>query len=458
MMAGRDSGHLLSLADWLVTFPCSAAAPSSSSTSATAASISTRPSAPAATRAPFSPPPNCTRDRHRPRPAARSRRRRPGERGRRPADAGRGPLLQSRGGGAQPAATTRSTASCSISASRRCSSTRPSAASRSASTARSTCAWAAPARAPPTWWRTPPSAISPRSSRRSARSAMPAPSPAPSCARAREAPIAHHARAGRDRRARRACAPGRDPSGDAHVPGAAHLRQRGARRAGGRACTPPSACSRPAAGWSWSSFHSLEDRIVKIVPRRARPARRRLAPPAGSRAAGAARFRLLTGRPGRGRTTPRSPPIRARARPSCAPPSAPTRRPAARRRRAAAAAAVARRRDAGGAAMMRLLNICVIAALVAGGGLCLQDQVRVDAAGRAGRQAAHGDPARARRHRGAARGMGEARQSGAHPGAGASAISRSSRSSATQFDRLDNLPERPPDLVPPDAARSDRRR
>ena len=42
MMAGSGSGHLLSLADWPVTFPCSAAPRSNSSTSATAASTSTR--------------------------------------------------------------------------------------------------------------------------------------------------------------------------------------------------------------------------------------------------------------------------------------------------------------------------------------------------------------------------------------------------------------------------------
>ena len=41
---------MLSLADWLVIFPCSAAAPSRGSTSATAASTLTRPSAPAGSR------------------------------------------------------------------------------------------------------------------------------------------------------------------------------------------------------------------------------------------------------------------------------------------------------------------------------------------------------------------------------------------------------------------------
>ena len=50
-------------------------------------------------------------------------------------------------------ASTGPTASCSTSASPRCSSTCRSAASRSATTVRSTCAWAATARPPPTWSR-----------------------------------------------------------------------------------------------------------------------------------------------------------------------------------------------------------------------------------------------------------------------------------------------------------------
>ena len=67
---------------------------------------------------------------------------------------------------------------------------------------------------------------------------------------------------------------------------------------------------------------------------------------------------------GRRRRRPRSRAIRAPARPSCAPPSAPTRR--ARDgdvRRSAAAPAVARRRHEG-ALSMRLLNILVIGALI----------------------------------------------------------------------------------------------
>ena len=100
--------------------------------------------------------------------------------------------------------------------------------------------------------------------------------------------------------------------------------------------------------------------------------------------------------------------------------------------------------------MMRFLNICVIAALVLAAAACLQDQVRVDAAGRARRKAAPGDPAGARRDRGAARGMGKARQSGAHPGVWRSATWRLQPIDARQFDPFDHLPERPPELVPPD--------
>ena len=61
------------------------------------------------------------------------------------------------------------------------------------------------------------------------------------------------------------------------------------------------------------------------VPRRAQPHRRRVAPSAGSRGAGRRPSASSPSARSR-RTRPRSPPIRARARPSCAPPSAPTRR------------------------------------------------------------------------------------------------------------------------------------
>ena len=149
------------MADWPATFPCSAAPRSNSSTSATAASISTRPSAPAAIPRADPRRRQLQRHRHRPRPAARSP---PASTWSRRPTAGwcwsriASPISKA---WRAPAATTRSTASCSISACRRCSSTRPRAASRSGSTGRSTCAWAATGRAPPTWWRAPASAISP---------------------------------------------------------------------------------------------------------------------------------------------------------------------------------------------------------------------------------------------------------------------------------------------------------
>ncbi len=82
---------------------------------------------------------------------------------------------------------------------------------------------------------------------------------------------------------------------------------------------------------------------------------------------------------------------------------------------------------------MRLLNILVIARADRGRDLRLQDQVRLDAAGRARRQAARRDPQGAQRHRRAARRMGEAGDAVAHPGPGrapSQARSRSSRRSS----------------------------
>ena len=110
------------------------------------------------------------------------------------------------------------------------------------------------------------------------------------------------------------------------------------------------------------TFHSLEDRIVKqFLARRAgrgRAASRLLpgepAPPPPS-------FRARPGQPVTPSATRSSPPIRAPARPSCASPSAPTRRRSdATPRSGADEAAVA----AGEGLMWRLLHVLAIAALI----------------------------------------------------------------------------------------------
>ena len=144
----------------------------------------------------------------------------------------RRPLLRSRRHRARLPVTRQSTVSCSISASPPCSSTPRSAASPSASTGRSTCAWAGGARARPMSSTRRASATSPTiifvlGEERNSRAVA-----ARHRQGARRRADRDHARARRYRRLGGAVAPGRHPSGDAHVPGAAHLRQRRTRRAG----------------------------------------------------------------------------------------------------------------------------------------------------------------------------------------------------------------------------------
>ena len=184
----------------------------------------------------------------------------------------------------------------------------------------------------------------------------------------------------------------------------------------------------------------------EIFSRRAQPSRRRLAPSAGDReppadlpAAHQAADRAGRRRRSTANPRARSAKLRAAERTDAAAPAASS--AALLPRLPSLADVMGRANDA------PAQHRCDCRAR-ARGGRCLQDQVRIDAPSAAGRQAAHGDQARARRHRGAAGGMVEARQSRAHPGSGAQASWPCGRSKARQFDRLDQLPERPPELVP----------
>ena len=244
---------------------------------------------------------------------------------RRPADAGRGPLLRARRvarelgrrGGRRRRARHR----------RLVDAARPgrSAASPSGSTARSTCAWTATGRAPPTSSTALQSAISPHLRLRSARSGMPARIARAIVAARAEAPV-------RRPRSRLpsvvAASCGRSP--DKIHPATRmfqalrifvndELGELAARACRGRARAQ---ARRPARV---VTFHSLEDRIVKrfIADRcRHRPASRH-------RPEAAAQAPTFEHADASGRSrppTPRSPPIRAPVRPSCAPPIAPRRR------------------------------------------------------------------------------------------------------------------------------------
>ena len=294
-------------------------------------------------------------------------------------DAGRGALLRPRSGRCSASASPRSTASCSISAFRRCSSTRPARGfsfrldgpldMRMGATGPSAADVVAHASE-----RDLAAIIATLGEERHARAVARAIVRA-RAASARSTPRARspislrgvvHARAGRD------------PSGHAHVPGAAHLRQRRARRTGARRSPRPSACSSPAGGWWWSrSIRSKTASSRRSSPSAAarRPASRHLpeiaaAPPTFRCSRGG---RSIAGRGRDRRQSARALGEAARRRAHrCA-------RRAPRDRGAAAAPALARRRHAGARMILRVLNLCVIGALVLAAAYVYRDQVRVDA-------------------------------------------------------------------------------
>ena len=302
---------------------------------------------------------------------------------------------------------------------------RPSAASRCASTRRSTCGWKRDGRTAADILRrgrarrNSPTSSSiygeERAARRIARAIV-----ADRDGRA----VRLDAATRRPRRPRRAGAAGRaHPSRDARVPGAAHRRQRRTRRTRARPRRRRArAEARRAARGRDVPFARGPHR--QAVPRA--PLAAAAAPSRGCCRASRRRprpsFRAFPGQPVDRRARPSSPPIRARVRPSCASPSAPTRRPVDLDPAAC---------RLGEALMWRLLHLIAIAALI-GSAVYVYGSNTDDSGIRTDREDAPSDQQDQRRDQRAARRIRASRAARPHPGARRQAARACSRSRSTR--------------------------